>query len=273
MAVAGALACSRAKGPDEAPPLSLVSAQSQAVAGDTFVLGVRIRIPDGWHAYWINPGDAGEPTRFDWDAPVGVSLTPLPWPIPDIYEYDGLVSYGYESEVIIPFQLSVAADAGPVTGIVCRARWMICQDICLPVEDRAVLSFASDPADEAGVRRDAAMLDRLIQALPQPDASWTFAAELTERALTMRAVPPPDMAAGWTERAVFLPEVFGVFEHRGSDGWHVDEAGPGAAKELPRFSGTGEGLERIEGVLILRGDPAAGTADRAIAVSVPVARP
>lgn len=273
LTVVGAVSCSRAKGPDEAQPLSLVTAQAHAVAGDSFTVGVRIRIPDGWHAYWINPGDAGEPSRFEWDVPAGVSLTPLPWPVPDIYEYDGLISYGYESEVIIPFQLSVAPDAGPVTGIVCRARWMICKDICLPVEDRSVLSFDSEPADEATVRRDAAMLDRLIQGLPQPDDAWTFAAELTERALTIRAVPPPETAAGWTEHAVFIPEIFGVFEHRGPEGWRLDDAGLGAAKDLPRFPGTGENIERIKGLLILRGATADRTTDRAITVSVPVAGP
>jgi DsbC/DsbD-like thiol-disulfide interchange protein len=37
---------------------------------------------DGWHIYWQNPGDSGEPPRIKWQLPSGVTATALEWPTP-----------------------------------------------------------------------------------------------------------------------------------------------------------------------------------------------
>jgi len=43
--------------------LSLLSEQTSLVPGSSQWLGLRFELDPGWHIYWTNPGDSGEPNR------------------------------------------------------------------------------------------------------------------------------------------------------------------------------------------------------------------
>jgi DsbC/DsbD-like thiol-disulfide interchange protein len=34
--------------------------------GEQLVVGIQLRMDDGWKTYWRNPGDSGVPPQFDW---------------------------------------------------------------------------------------------------------------------------------------------------------------------------------------------------------------
>ena len=40
--------------------------------GHEILLGLYFRLEKGWHIYWINPGDSGEPPRLEWHLPAGL---------------------------------------------------------------------------------------------------------------------------------------------------------------------------------------------------------
>ena len=40
-------------------------------AGQSFTVGVELRMDEGWHTYWQYTGDAGLPTSIEWDMPGG----------------------------------------------------------------------------------------------------------------------------------------------------------------------------------------------------------
>ena len=53
-----------------APPrhhvtVDLLSDTSAIEPGKTITVALRERIEPGWHTYWTNPGDSGEPTSID----------------------------------------------------------------------------------------------------------------------------------------------------------------------------------------------------------------
>ena len=76
--------------------------------------------PD-WHVYWKNPGDSGLPTTVDWDLPPGFTAGPLQWPVPERFESDGLVTYGYSGKVLLFDGDTPARDcAQPGTPVVSR---------------------------------------------------------------------------------------------------------------------------------------------------------
>ena len=58
---------------DEHATLSLVSEQDALVRGKELWIGIRFDLRDGWHTYWINPGDAGAPSEIKWTLPKGWS--------------------------------------------------------------------------------------------------------------------------------------------------------------------------------------------------------
>ncbi|HET7903523.1 MAG TPA: protein-disulfide reductase DsbD domain-containing protein, partial [Candidatus Eisenbacteria bacterium] len=41
--------------------VTLLSEESAVATGRPFTVGVRMKIREGWHTYWRNPGDAGLP--------------------------------------------------------------------------------------------------------------------------------------------------------------------------------------------------------------------
>ena len=81
--------------------MELVSEQKNVVDGQAFWLGWRIVREKGWHTYWKSPGDIGLPTSIAWRTPSGVSVSPYEYPVPHKFELQGIVSYGYEDEVLL----------------------------------------------------------------------------------------------------------------------------------------------------------------------------
>jgi DsbC/DsbD-like thiol-disulfide interchange protein len=230
--------------------LTLLSSVSRPQAGSRFLVGAAIGMPIGWHTYWLNPGDAGEPARFNWKLPDGVSATPLPWPVPRVFDYDGLVSIGYENEVVIPFWMEIAEDAGNIESIALELRWMICKDICVPLKEEAVLHFHDGTFGRQEAARHAQRLKQAQAALPQADERWRFEALRDNSALTLRAFPPSDIPDSLWAKALFLPLAANVWEHRGPGSWHADKNG-GYSMQTRLAPGADFNMPYIEGLLIL----------------------
>lgn len=52
--------------------------------GSVMTAAIRIRLADGWHIYWRNPGDeVGLKTRVEWALPPGITAGPIQWPAPE----------------------------------------------------------------------------------------------------------------------------------------------------------------------------------------------
>jgi DsbC/DsbD-like thiol-disulfide interchange protein len=47
----------------------LVSEVNAVGPGQSFWIALELDIRDGWHTYWRNPGDSGEPTKLAWQLP------------------------------------------------------------------------------------------------------------------------------------------------------------------------------------------------------------
>ena len=78
---------------------------------ESFYLGVRLNMQEGWHTYWENPGDSGGPFEADWLASDGVIIENVEWPTPTTIPYPPLMTYGYEGDVIFPFKVFRSVDS------------------------------------------------------------------------------------------------------------------------------------------------------------------
>ena len=116
--------------------------------GQSFMLGVHMKIQPLWHTYWINPGDSGDPTRIKLKAE-GITFGEIQWPIPMRFDGDGYVSFGYENEVLllVPAKASAKLKPGTRVTIDAQVNWLVCHETCiegganlsitLPVESKA----------------------------------------------------------------------------------------------------------------------------------------
>ena len=112
----------------------LHSSRAAVAPGETFTIVLRETINPGWHTYWRNPGDSGEPTTLTWTLPAGWRAGEIQWPAPEAVPFSILVNYGYEGEVLFPVEVSVPANARPGSTVTLNAAayWLVCSDVCVP---------------------------------------------------------------------------------------------------------------------------------------------
>ncbi|WP_280110032.1 protein-disulfide reductase DsbD domain-containing protein, partial [Nitrospirillum viridazoti] len=135
VALAGFTAASASAAPVQTEhTVSQLVAEGPAVPGQPLWVALDQKLQDGWHTYWINPGDSGLPTEVNWTLPAGWKAGPLNFPAPHRFTTGPLVNYGYEKATRILARLDVPADAKPgsTVTLTAAANWLICADVCVP---------------------------------------------------------------------------------------------------------------------------------------------
>src|SRR6266699_3548032 len=61
----------------------LVAEVTAVRAGEPFWVALHQKITSGWHTYWRNPGDSGEPVTLAWSLPPGFVADDIAWPVPE----------------------------------------------------------------------------------------------------------------------------------------------------------------------------------------------
>ena len=57
---------------------------------------LHFKLESGWHIYWSNAGDSGEPPKIQWTLPKGISAMPMQFPAPKRLPLGPLMDFGYE---------------------------------------------------------------------------------------------------------------------------------------------------------------------------------
>ena len=124
---------------------------------ESFHVGVRLQMQDGWHTYWENPGDSGSPFEANWTTDEGVIIENVQWPTPITIPYPPLMTYGYEGDIVFPFQVFRSQETELKT-ISVDFNFLICADICIPESASLSLDLSSASPSE--------ILDTQINNLP-----------------------------------------------------------------------------------------------------------
>ena len=108
LAAAGMTGDPKAAAASERVEASLVAETATVAPGGAFWVALRLDIAEGWHTYWRNPGDSGEPTRIDWRLPEGVTASDIHWPAPEAIAYGPLMNFGYHGTAWHLVRMTVA---------------------------------------------------------------------------------------------------------------------------------------------------------------------
>ncbi|HYD44082.1 MAG TPA: protein-disulfide reductase DsbD domain-containing protein, partial [Phenylobacterium sp.] len=211
LALAGA---ARAAPVDTGHLLAELVPQTQGIqpGGSTHV-ALRQQIDKGWHTYWRNAGDSGEPTQIAWTLPVGWRAGDFVWKTPERQPYGPLTNYGYSGEVLLPMKITAPADARPGETVTLKAAvgFLVCAEQCIP-ED-AVLEIAlpvvaaAPPADP----KWGAPIQAALDAAPKTaDLKASF--QRTGGRLTLAVAGAP-IAGAQASDAYFFPYDSIVVEH------------------------------------------------------------
>ena len=152
--------------------VQLVFPNQNLKIGTTANAGLYFKLEPGWHVYWKNAGDSGEPPRIQWTLPAGIAASDFKFPPPQRLPLGPLMDFGYENEVLFPFtvQASSAAKSGPAV-LHSKVNWLVCRDVCIPGNaelDQKVNVIAGTPAVNAVSPGDQQLWERLVNRLPQP---------------------------------------------------------------------------------------------------------
>ncbi|HEU5457513.1 MAG TPA: protein-disulfide reductase DsbD domain-containing protein, partial [Terracidiphilus sp.] len=152
--------------------------------------GFLFRMEPGWHIYWMNPGDAGEPPTVQWTLPQGISATALEFPAPKRLPLGPLMDFGYEKEVLFPFQFAVsdAAKAGPAV-LHAHVSWLVCRAVCVPGKADLEVTRKVTPGAAGAAEALPTILDEALHLIPKKlaaEGDATFEATATGFRLAVR---------------------------------------------------------------------------------------
>src|SRR5579862_3446187 len=157
----------------DAPHLrvQLVVPSSSLARGQAAHAGFYFKLEDGWHVYWKNAGDSGLPPTAKWTLPDGITAGLLQFPAPKRLPLGPLMDFGYDNEVLFPFDFHVASTAATGPALLhAKVDWLVCREVCVP--GKAQLEATRTISDQAGpsadVQPDAGLYARLSNRLPQP---------------------------------------------------------------------------------------------------------
>ncbi len=164
-----------------------INAQSLVMGGQSY-LAVLFRVPNGWHNYWLNPGDAGAAAdiRFTDKSGKRLDLEAMPWPIPWRLGEHGNIAYAYWGEYALYYRLSeplqLALDGKTIS---VKAEWVACHNLCVPEEEELDLKVysgitSSPKGNWWSHRRLQAEFLKLPQRAPIPEGMEFFLSYVRE---------------------------------------------------------------------------------------------
>ena len=134
----------------------------------TRIAALRIQLQPGWHTYWRIPGEAGIAPRLDWSRSQNVAAIQPIWPRPQVFDQNGMESFGYENELLLPIAITPRNPDRPMA-VMGDLTIGVCRDTCVPVDlsvsgalrgaggadasIQAALDSAARPGDSAGLTR------------------------------------------------------------------------------------------------------------------------
>jgi thiol:disulfide interchange protein DsbD len=117
--------------------VALLSRQAAITPGSDLQLGIHFILEPGWHIYWINPGDSGQPPSFQWQLPPGFTAGEVQWPRPERMQTSSeLADYGYHDDVLLVVPIhgpqSINNEQSRGLRLAVGAKWLVCREVCIP---------------------------------------------------------------------------------------------------------------------------------------------
>ena len=150
-------------------------------AANQVLAGILFHLDSGWHIYWQNPGDSGEPPKIQWNLPAGYRAGAIRWPQPTRLGHGSIVDYGYNDQVLLVIPIERTANTQPAptpsAQIAATVKYLVCQEICIPGKADLALPLSAATEPLAQNPNWHSLFDQAEAQLPKkPPASWRISA-------------------------------------------------------------------------------------------------
>jgi thiol:disulfide interchange protein DsbD len=230
--------------------VKLVSDQASAAPGSSVWVGVYFQLEPGWHTYWVNPGDSGQPARVQWRLPQGWGAGPISWPAPNRMQNPAGVDYGYHDEATLLTKVKVSPQAKPgsTNELNADVNWLVCKDVCIPQKGSATLTMRvagkASPDVEGKTLVDAAKA-RLPKPVPE---DWKANVMKNPKNFLLNFMPGIKV-----ESAEFFPLEQQIIQNAGEQ--KLSSTSTRAQLALPKDTGAAA-AKALKGVLVVNGTDA-----------------
>jgi thiol:disulfide interchange protein DsbD len=232
--------------------LDIVSENGWISPGQSFAIGLRFKMDPGWHIYWKNPGDSGEPPRVTWQLPQGITAGEIEWPAPHTMLVSTIMNYVYDGEVllIVPMQAAQGLSPQGAEKLDASVRVLICSEkMCVPSKAQISLSLAVKNQPPAPDANAAALFSATRAHLPKPvPAGWQFTWTEKQNSLVLHA-RITGMASTLMSKAYFYPAEDSPVDYSAKQ--EIEWVAQGFQITMRKASEPGKPLTRLRGVLVL----------------------
>jgi DsbC/DsbD-like thiol-disulfide interchange protein len=223
--------------------------------------GVLFRLDPGWHIYWQNAGDSGEPPKIHWTLPAGFTAGAIAWPTPTRLGSGSIIDYGYENQVLLMVPIEAPSPEGsgksnPVE-LAADVNYLVCREVCIPGKAHASLALPLNSASSSRAAEWQTLFQQTKAQLPKhAPANWTVGA----RSSTDRLVLSVNTGTP-VEKATFFPLDPNVVQNSAPQDFAP--AKTGFTLTLKKSELLTKQVSKLTGVLVLNGR-------RAYEIAVPV---
>src|SRR3984893_17174519 len=157
--------------------VDLVAENQWISPGSQTYFGLNFQLEKGWHIYWVNPGDSGQPPRVEWHTPAGLSAGELEWPAPRRLGTSTIVDFGYDNAVTLLVALRAASTlpANQAAQIGAELKVLVCREICIPGKAKVSLTLPIKSMPPDRDVRTSELFTAARESLPQrAPANWEF---------------------------------------------------------------------------------------------------
>jgi len=211
----------------------------------------------GWHIYWTNPGDSGEPPKVTWQLSNGIQASDLHFPAPQRIADHGLTDYGYLGQVVLLSKLTVPASVTSKTAeIAADVRYLVCREVCVPAKERVAVTLPLDATTKQSLGNG--IIQTANASLPQPLPKDVHVSAVSDRDSFVLTVAGKD--ANFRPVRDFIPADAQTIEN--SSGPAVEHSGDTTRLRLKKSEQLSHPVSTLRGLLIAK--------EKAYEVSVPV---
>ena len=267
ISVAAALALSsiqaRAAGtPIPHGTLELIAEKQWIAAGHPFNVALRFELGKGWHVYWVNPGDSGEPPRVTWDLPDGIKADAIEWPAPRRLGTSTIVDYGYQDGVtlIVPMRADANLSSQNPVQIAANVKVLVCREMCIPGKAQVSLTLPIKLQSPPASAQNTQFFTEARKAWPRPaPASWKFSIAQTNDSFVLTANLGHKITG-----AIFFPLAESQVSNAAPQ--TLVTTGTGFTLTLRKSDQLLKPIARLKGVLVLSGE-------QAYSIDAPIGKP
>ena len=201
--------------------IDLISSVKSVFPGSVINAALRVQMENGWHTYWINPGDSGAAPRIAWVTQKSVSIGDLNFPVPERIEYGELVNFGYSDETVWPFEIRVEKDfPEDLIKLFAEIDILVCSDICIPkkIKVNKQIQIGNIVRDDVGNR----IISAALGAMPINSAVAPLAL-LRKDKIELKFGLSSDLASKAPTEAYFFPFVPNLIDNKATQNLYVSK--------------------------------------------------